>query len=254
MTRQHQFHRLGVIRVPHPAAHANGPSSGPCCSSTPSCWVRESDGSVGWRTLLGLPPGRDVPDGDQRAADGLGPDRLPADGALQLGLQHADPGPVLAGTRVAGLDRVLATMGRTEAHFQLAARGLLRGDAGGDADRPDAQGHRVVRQGRRQHRPARRAGLGSGRRLRDVPRHRRHPRSAATTVYAAASARDELVQGAQARLMALADQTPIEMAAPSSKRCPNRQPSAIECDGPCCLLIGGYVGERPEGDGRRRDV
>ncbi|WQF88116.1 Putative FAD/NAD(P)-binding domain superfamily [Colletotrichum destructivum] len=266
MTRHHQFHRLEVgFRIQQRSERAFFRAMP---QLDPKLRVRESDGSVEWRTFCVCRQGETCLTETNGLWTVSGRSDCPPTGRSNSGFNTRILDQELARK---SLDRVLAAMGRPEAHFQLPAQGLLRGDAevvaaldeiyGPELVGKMAEGLRRLSQTYSDLGDDEEAtligptleGIGwypkvdGNLSLLDAPvwvagdacgLFRGIVAAMISGHYAAASAIDELVQGAQVRLKALADQTPIEMATPSSKRCLNKQPAAIECDGPCCSLAG----------------
>ncbi|TQN64223.1 hypothetical protein CSHISOI_11206 [Colletotrichum shisoi] len=270
MTRHHQFHRLEVgFRIQQRSERAFFRAMP---QLDPKLRVHESDGSVEWRTFCVCRQGETC----LTETNGLGTVSGRSD-CLPTGRSNSGFNTRILDRELArkSLDRVLAAMGRPEAHFQVPAQGLLRGDAevvaaldeiyGPELVGKMAEGLRRLSQTYSDLGDDEEAtligptleGIGwypkvdGNLSLLDAPAwvagdacglFRGIVAAMISGHYAAASAIDELVhgaQGAQMRPKALADQTPIEMATPSSKRCLNEQPAAIECDGPCCSLAGG---------------
>ncbi|KAF6810475.1 hypothetical protein CSOJ01_06287 [Colletotrichum sojae] len=265
MTAHHHFRRLEVgFRIQQCSERAFFRSMP---QLDPKFRVRETEGSVEWRTFYVCRQGETCLTETNGLWTVSGRSDCPPTGRSDTGFHTRILDEQLARK---SLDRVLEAMTRPEAHFELFAQGLLRGDAEVVAALEGVYGPELV--GKMTDGLRRLAGTYGDRgsdeeatligptlegvgwypkvdgnlRLLDAPvwvvgdacgLFRGIVAAMISGHYAAASAIEELVQGAEVRLAALADQTPIEMAMSSVKLCLSKLPAAIACDGPCCSLV-----------------
>ncbi|KZL82508.1 fad-dependent dehydrogenase-like protein [Colletotrichum incanum] len=263
MTRHHQFHRLEVgFRIQQRSDRAFFRD---IPQLDPKLRVRESDGSVEWRTFCVCRQGETCLTETNGLWTVSGRSDCPPTGRSNSGFNTRILDERLARK---SLDRVLTAMAQPEAHFQLPAQGLLRGDAevvaamdriyGPELVSKMAEGLRRLSQTYADLGADEEAtligptleGVGwypkadGNLRLLDAPAwiagdacglFRGIVAALISGHYAASSLINELVQGVQTQLVAFEDQTSIEMA--SRMRCLNKQP-AIKCDGPCCSVAG----------------
>ncbi|KAK1596698.1 uncharacterized protein LY79DRAFT_508961 [Colletotrichum navitas] len=264
MTRHHQFHRLEVgFRIQQRSDRAffrDMPQL------DPKLRVRESDGSVEWRTFCVCREGETCLTETNGLWTVSGRSDCPPTGRSNSGFNTRILDQELARK---SLDHVLSAMERPEAHFQLSAQGLLRGDTEAVATMEGIYGPELVGKMTEGLRRLSETyddlggdeeatligptleGIGwypkvdSNLRLLDAPAwvagdacglFRGIVAAMISGHYAASSVIDELVQGVQAQLVALTDQTSVEVVA-SATQCLKQQP-AIECDRPCCSVAG----------------
>ncbi|KAK2028280.1 FAD/NAD(P)-binding domain-containing protein [Colletotrichum zoysiae] len=264
MTSHHQFHRLEVgFRIQQRSERAffrDMPQL------DPKLRVRESDGSVEWRTFCVCRQGETCLTETNGLWTVSGRSDCPPTGRSNSGFNTRILDQELARK---SLDHVLGAMARPETHFELSAQGLLRGDAGVVAVMEGIYGPGLVEKMTEGLRRLSETyddlggdedatligptleGIGwypkvdGNLRLLDVPAwvagdacglFRGIVAAMISGHYAASSVINELVQGVQEELVALAGQTVVEIAA-SSTQCLKQQP-AIECDRPCCSVAG----------------
>ncbi|KAK1967659.1 FAD/NAD(P)-binding domain-containing protein [Colletotrichum sublineola] len=262
MTRHHQFHRLEVgFRIQQNSDRAFFRSMP---QLDPKLRVRESDGSVEWRTFCVCRQGETCLTETNGLWTVSGRSDCPPTGRSNSGFNTRILDKELARK---SLDHVLAAMARPEAHFQLSAQGLLRGDAEVVAAMEEIYGPELVvkmTEGLRRLSETY-ADLGGDEdatligptlegigwypkvdgnlRLLDAPAwvagdacglFRGIVAAMISGHYAASSVINELAQGVQEELVTLAGQTSVEMTA-SSAQCLKQLP-VIECDRPCCSV------------------
>lgn len=260
MTQHHHFRRLEVgFRIQQRSERAFFRSMP---QLDPKLRVRESDGSVEWRTFCVCRQGEAC----LTETNGLWTVSGRSDCPAPTGRSNSGFNTRILDEGLArkSLDHVLEAMGHREAHFELPAQGLLQGDAEVVAVLEQVYGSELVgkmTEGLR--RLARTYGdlnsdeeatligptlegvgwypnVDGNLRLLDAPvwvagdscgLFRGIVAAMISGHYAAASAIDELVRGAKVRLASLeglAHQTPVEMTMPSSKRCVDKLLAAIE--------------------------
>ncbi|KAF6825964.1 hypothetical protein CPLU01_09956 [Colletotrichum plurivorum] len=255
MTANHHFPRLEVgFRIQQRSERAFFRSMP---QLDPKLRVRETDGSVEWRTFCVCRQGETCLTETNGLWTVSGRSDCPPTGRSNSGFNTRILDEKLARK---SLYRVLAAMTRPEAHFELPAQGLLRGDAEVVAALEGVYGPELVgKMAEGLRRLADTYGdLGNDKeatligptlegvgwypkvdgnlRLLDAPvwvvgdacgLFRGIVAAMISGHYAAASAMEELVHGAEVGLAALADQTTIEVAMSSAKLCLGKLPAAI---------------------------
>lgn len=261
MTQHHAFRRLEVgFRIQQRSEQAFFRSMP---QLDPKLRVREGDGSVEWRTFCVCRQGETCLTETNGLWTVSGRSDCPPTGRSNSGFNTRILDPALAAK---ALGPVLAALARPEAHFQLPAQGLLRRDPavvaalekvyGPDLVAKMAEGLRRLAQAY--------ADLGADGdatlvgptlegigwypqvdgdlRLRDAPAwvagdacglFRGIVAAMISGHYAAASAVNELAQGAQSELAVLAHLESAEGVPPPHLL---HNSTAIDCDGPCCSV------------------